>query len=177
MSSNKCIYEPSNKCSEEGSPAISTVGDDPKLERGFAQIMRKILVLACAAIFLFAAAHPAIGALGPLAADNSATLDDGMLRSLSAVAGAGMMQTNTYENLRELSDDIGGRVTGSPEAARAIAWGLDKMKAAGLENVHAETWQLSRGWTRISAHASLMIIPWDGWVPHQRAVRKPTSLP
>ena len=175
MSSNESIYEPSNKCSVEVSPVISTFGDDPKLERGFAQIMRKILVLACAAIFLFAAVHPAIGAFGPPAADNSASLDDGMLRSLSAVAGAGMMQTNTYENLRELSDDIGGRVTGSPEAARAIAWGLDKMKAAGLENVRAETWQLSRGWTRISAraeivapiHRSLMIdsLGWVGSTP------------
>src|SRR5271156_4227919 len=106
-------------------------------------MMRKMLVLACAVVFFSAAFHPAVGALAAPAGDNSAGLDDGMLKSLSAVAGAGMMQTNTYENLRELSDDIGGRVTGSPEAARAIAWGLNKMKAAGLENVHAETWQLS----------------------------------
>ena len=100
--------------------------------------------------------RPAVAAFGLSPADNSAGPDDGMLRSMSAVAGAGMMETNTYENLRELSDDIGARVTGSPEAARAIAWGLDKMKAAGLENVHAETWQLSRGWTRVSAHAEIV---------------------
>src|ERR1700722_9921782 len=156
-------------------PVISTVGHVSKLERGFAIMMRKMLVLGCAAVFFFAAVHPAIGAFGAPAADNPAGLDDGMLRSLSAVAGAGMMQTNTYENLRELSDDIGGRVTGSPEAARAVAWGLHKMKAAGLENVHAETWQLSRGWTRVSAraeivapiHRSLMIdsLGWVGSTP------------
>src|SRR5271170_364234 len=93
MSSNECIYEPSKSCSEEVSPVISTVGDHPKLERGFAIMMRKMLVLACAAVFFFAAVHPAIGAFGPPAADNSAGLDDGMLKSLSAVAGAGMMQT------------------------------------------------------------------------------------
>ena len=82
-----------------------------------------------------------------------------------------MMETNTYENLRELSDDIGARVTGSPEAAKAIAWGIQKMKSAGLENVHAETWQLSHGWTRISAHAELiapihrpLMIDSLGWV-------------
>jgi len=119
-------------------------------------MMRKMLILACAAVLLSAAVRPTVGAFGLPAANNSVGLDDGMLKSLSAVAGAGMMQTNSYENLRELSDDIGARVTGSPEAARAVAWGLDKMKAAGLENLHAETWQLSRGWTRVSARAEIV---------------------
>src|ERR1700722_19030572 len=138
-------------------------------------MMRKMLILAFPALPLSAAVRPTVGAFGLPPADNSAGPDDGMLKSLSAVAGAGMMQTNTYENLRELSDDIGARVTGSPEAARAVAWGLDKMKAAGLENVHAETWQLSRGWTRVSAraeivapiHRSLMIdsLGWVGSTP------------
>ena len=29
------------------------------------------------------------------------------------------------------------------------------MKAIGLENVHTEPWELSRGWTRISADAEM----------------------
>jgi hypothetical protein len=66
------------------------------------------------------------------------------------------MGNDDYEFLRELSDDIGARVTGSPEAAKAIAWGVEKMKAIGLENVHTESWQLFRGWTRISAAAELL---------------------
>ncbi len=117
---------------------------------------RKILVCACAAAFLFALVRPAASAPGRSDTDAPPTLDPATLKSLGAVAGAGMMETNTYENLRELSDDIGARVTGSPEAAKAIAWGIQKMKSAGLENVHAETWQLSHGWTRISAHAELI---------------------
>jgi hypothetical protein len=65
--------------------------------------------------------------------------DDGTLKALAAVAGAGTMENDDYEFLRELSDDIGARVTGSPEAAKAIAWGVEKMKAIGLENVHTES--------------------------------------
>jgi carboxypeptidase Q len=78
------------------------------------------------------------------------------LKALAAVAGAGTMENDDYDFLRELSDDIGARVTGSPEAAKAIAWGVEKMKAIGLENVHSESWQLFRGWTRVSADAELL---------------------
>jgi hypothetical protein len=135
---------------------------------------RKIFGFVCAAAFLFVITRPAAsapGQAGKPATDTAATLDDGTLKSLAAVAGAGMMETDTYENLRELSDDIGGRVTGSPEAAKAIAWGLEKMKSIGLENVHSESWQLSRGWTRISANAEMiapirrrLMIDAMGWV-------------
>src|SRR5258708_22270045 len=102
--------------------------------------------------------------------------EDGTLRAFAAVAGAGTMENDDYEFLRELSDDIGARVTGSPEAAKAIAWGIEKMKTVGLENVHTESWQLFRGWTRISAdaelvspvHRKLMIdsMGWAGSTPH-----------
>jgi carboxypeptidase Q len=53
-------------------------------------------------------------------------------------------------------DDIGARVTGSPEAEKAISWGVKKMNAIGLDNVHTEPWQFFRGWTRISANAELV---------------------
>src|ERR1700733_7817980 len=134
-------------------------------------MIRKILVIACAAILVFLIARPAVSAPGQSATGSSAQLDDGTLKSLAAIAGAGMIETNTYENLRELSDDIGARVTGSPEAAKAVAWGVEKMKGIGLENVHAEPWPLSRGWTRISADAEIespihrrVMIDAMGWV-------------
>ena len=76
--------------------------------------------------------------------------------ALSAIAGQGMMSPESYDDLEQLSDYIGGRVTGSPQAAKAIEWGVDRMKAIGLENVHTEPWKLSRGWTRISADAELI---------------------
>lgn len=81
---------------------------------------------------------------------------DGTLKALAAIAGAGALENDDYEYLRELSDDIGARVTGSPQAAKAIAWGVEKMKTIGLDNVHTESWQLFRGWTRVSARAELL---------------------
>jgi len=82
--------------------------------------------------------------------------DDETVPALAAVAGQGMMNDHAYHFLEELSDQIGGRVTGSSEAQQAIDWGVAKMKAIGLEDVHVEKWWMSRGWKRISAQAELL---------------------
>jgi len=132
-------------------------------------MIRKMIALAGLTAFLFVAARPAISATG--STDVSSPANDGTLKALTAVAGAGTMDTHTYQYLSQLSDDIGARVTGSPEAGRAIEWGVEKMKAIGLENVHTEPWELSRGWTRISADAEIespihrrVMIDAMGWV-------------
>jgi len=81
--------------------------------------------------------------------------EDGTMPALTAIAGQGMMGTHAYDELEDLSDNIGGRLTGSPQAAKATEWGQARMRAIGLSNVHAEKWQLSHGWTRLSAIAEL----------------------
>jgi carboxypeptidase Q len=115
---------------------------------------RKIFALACVVALSLAATRPATGANNGSSAASPA--EDGTLPALAAVAGAGTMETHTYQYLEELTDDIGARVTGSPSEAQAGDWGLEKMKSIGLENVHRETYQISRGWTRISANAEII---------------------
>ena len=124
--------------------------------------------LLIAALLIFVAAP---GRSSPRPGRFASPAQDGTLKALAAVAGAGTMENDDYAWLEELSDDIGARVTGSPEAAQAIAWGVEKMKAIGLENVHTESWQLFRGWTRGSADAELiapihrkLMIDSMGWV-------------
>jgi hypothetical protein len=41
------------------------------------------------------------------------------------------------ENLRRLTDEVGGRASGSPAAARAVAWGVAAFRDAGVD-VHTE---------------------------------------
>jgi carboxypeptidase Q len=82
--------------------------------------------------------------------------EDGTKPALVKIAGEGLLDSHAFQYLTELSDDIGPRVSGSPQAQRAVEWGLAKMKAMGLENVHAEKWQLWRGWTRGTAEAELL---------------------
>jgi carboxypeptidase Q len=82
--------------------------------------------------------------------------EDGTKPALTKIAGEGMMNSHAFEYLTELSDNVGARVTGTPEAQKAIDWGIAKMRAIGLENVHAEKWQLWRGWKRGTAEAELI---------------------
>ncbi len=82
--------------------------------------------------------------------------EDGTKPSLVKIAGEGMMDSHAFQYLTELSDDIGARVTGSPSERKAEEWGAAKMKAIGLENVHAEKYQLWRGWTRGTAQGELL---------------------
>jgi hypothetical protein len=50
------------------------------------------------------------------------------------------------ENLRRLTDEIGGRVSGSPEMAKAVEWGVAAFRAANI-GVHTEKYTLPVTWT------------------------------
>lgn len=44
-----------------------------------------------------------------------------------------LMHNDCYENLRVLTQSIGHRLSGSPQAERAVKWGLKAMKTAGAD--------------------------------------------
>ncbi len=48
----------------------------------------------------------------------------------------GQQSPTLEKNLHVLTDEIGGRVPGTPAMDRAVQWGVDAFKAAGGENVH-----------------------------------------
>jgi len=82
--------------------------------------------------------------------------EDGTKPALVKIAGQGMLDSHAFQFLTELSDDVGSRVTGSPGERKAEEWGVAKMKAMGLENVHTEKYTIWKGWTRGSAEAELL---------------------
>ncbi len=82
--------------------------------------------------------------------------EDGTLLALVKIAGEGEMNSHAFEFLTELSDDIGARVTGSPAEHKAEDWGVAKMQAIGLSNVHKEKYTIWKGWTRGTADAELL---------------------
>lgn len=49
-------------------------------------------------------------------------------------------------NLRELTDVIGGRVTGSPAADKAVDWAVQAFRAAGVDEVLTENFMVPVGW-------------------------------
>jgi carboxypeptidase Q len=82
--------------------------------------------------------------------------EDGTKPALVKIAGEGLLNSHAFEFLTELSDDIGGRVTGTPAERKAEEWGVAKMKAIGLENVHTEKYTIWRGWTRGTAEGEIL---------------------
>lgn len=57
-----------------------------------------------------------------------------------------MGESPLEENLRRLTDGIGGRVTGSPAMAKAVEWGVAGFRAAGVD-VHTEKYTLPVAWS------------------------------
>jgi carboxypeptidase Q len=49
-------------------------------------------------------------------------------------------------NLRHLTDEIGGRVTGSPAMERAVAWGVAGFSEAGADRVYTEDFKIPHTW-------------------------------
>src|ERR1700728_1762760 len=96
---------------------------------------RKILALVSSAALLLLTARPAISAPDELK-QTAASEDDATAKALVAIAGAGDMESHAYQDLEELSDDIGARVTGSPHPARAIARGGGEKKKSGPQKIH-----------------------------------------
>src|SRR5260370_39740454 len=59
-------------------------------------------------------------------------------------------------SLGELSDTIGGRLTGSPAYVRSTEWAAAKFRIYGIENVKLEPFTIPAGWQRGSASAAML---------------------
>jgi carboxypeptidase Q len=75
------------------------------------------------------------------------------------------------ENLRRLTDEIGGRVSGTPQMAKAIEWGVAAFRAAGID-VHTEEYTLPVTWSEGDTRLELLgpvkfslRLKSEGWSP------------
>lgn len=55
--------------------------------------------------------------------------------NIKKIFDSALLHGKSYEWLRDLTSNIGGRMSGSPEAAKAVIWGEKVMKEAGLDSV------------------------------------------
>jgi carboxypeptidase Q len=59
-------------------------------------------------------------------------------------------------NLAKLTDQIGGRVPGTPAMQKAVQWGVDAFKAAGADSVKTEDFSLKASWTEGATEVSMV---------------------
>jgi hypothetical protein len=79
--------------------------------------------------------------LGLAAAAPSAENDDS-----ARIIQAALQPSPIQANLAQLTDEVGGRVPGTPAMDRAIAWGVQSFKAAGADSVHTEEFTIPQSW-------------------------------
>ncbi len=60
------------------------------------------------------------------------------------------------EDLRVLTDEIGGRVTGSPAYEEALRWGVEALRRAGVDSVRLEAYDAPTKWEARSASAAVV---------------------
>ena len=82
---------------------------------------------------------------GQSAAACSATDASSCAQAAAKILPQVMGPSPLEENLRRLTDEIGGRVTGSPQMAKAIEWAVAAFRAEGVE-VHTEKYLLPVTW-------------------------------
>jgi hypothetical protein len=90
--------------------------------------------------------------------------------------------SQVMKTLEHLTDEIGPRLTGSPDLQKANEWTRDQLASWGLENAHVEKWgDFGRGWSEQFCSvmmvapdtAQLYAIP-EAWTPGTNgAVRAP----
>src|SRR5512133_1354713 len=59
-------------------------------------------------------------------------------------------------NLHRLTDEIGGRVPGTPAMQRAVQWGVEAFKAAGADKVQKEDFSVRASWSGGANTASVV---------------------
>src|SRR5581483_10867303 len=63
----------------------------------------------------------------------------------------GLLHSHVMEYASALTDDIGPRLTGSPNMAKANAWTRDQFTAMGCVNAHLDDWgEFGMGWQQLN---------------------------
>jgi hypothetical protein len=121
-------------------------------------------------VAILAACIPATAQLSPAEPDPLARIRDAAKTNVQVCSATGetlceqvapkiienaLGESPLSENLRRLTDDIGGRVSGSPEAARAVAWGVAAFRQAGVD-VHTEKYTIPATWSEGNTHLEVL---------------------
>jgi carboxypeptidase Q len=99
--------------------------------------MRKLKVFCLCAIF----SAFCLAATPPRATTDKDTDDEARIIQVA------LQPSSLESNLRRLTDEIGGRVPGTPAMQRAVDWGVQMFKDAGADSVHTEEFTIPNSWS------------------------------
>jgi carboxypeptidase Q len=74
------------------------------------------------------------------------------------IAKEALRSNNSFDMLEDLCTNIGNRISGSPQAAKAVLWAKAKMEELGFENVHLEAVMVPH-WVRGPVEEAYLLLP------------------
>src|SRR5260370_10896074 len=110
---------------------------------------RRMAIFVCVAVLVLAGVR--VGSAKPAADDTSA-----FAAADEQILSESHDHSKAMDILEYLSDEIGPRLTGSPQLKQANDWTAAKFREYGLTNVHLEPWTIAHSWTRGTAHAHIV---------------------
>ena len=69
------------------------------------------------------------------------------LEAINRIRDEGLRRSQIMETLRVFSDEIGPRLTASPQDEAARVWATEKFRQWGLSNVALEPFSFGEGWS------------------------------
>ena len=94
--------------------------------------MKKLSLLLIATCLLFACQSKEQSTISSLTLSKEEKVDS---TNIKLLFNSALTEGQSYEWLRDLTQNIGGRLSGSPEAEKAVRWGEALMKEVGLDSV------------------------------------------
>ncbi len=93
--------------------------------------------------------------------------------AMTRIRDEGFRHSRIMETMSQIADQIGPRLTGSPNMKRANDWTRDQLAAWGLANAHLEAWgPYGKGWSQdyvnarmISPDVAPLIVYAQAWTP------------
>ncbi len=94
------------------------------------------------------------------------------LSMMTRIRDEGLHNSQVMDTLFQLTDVIGPRLTGSPQAKQANEWTRDQFTRWGLVNAHLEGYPFGRGWSfsacqvrMVSPRAAVLLALPKAWTP------------
>jgi hypothetical protein len=95
--------------------------------------------------------EPATQDASPAAEQSQPATENIDLAMYQRIREEGLEHSHIMEYASALTDDIGPRLTGSPNMAKANAWTRDQLTAMGCVNAHLEDWgDFGMGWQQLN---------------------------
>lgn len=107
--------------------------------------MRFIFLSVCCAILV---------CLTPVAAQETPQLTAKQMKTVDRLIDEGLQDVRAYDILESLTTQIGPRLAGSDDEARAREWGVETFKALGFKNARIETFDMPY-WERVTESARI----------------------